>query len=333
MSSDPISLNLARIVHRLITRRRGWRVDELQQELGIQPRTYRKYRKLLFEEFAAFDDGNGDTLIEEIVDGDFRYLRLRLDASAIDGTDLPSQIAAVHFARHMLSFLQRTDIGRAASDLTDDLESHLRDRHVAHHMLRNLDRLLYLVPDAPKDYTTKGLILRKLVSALFLAQKIKITYDAANSTRYTRELEPLSLVSWRSGLYLLASMPDEPSVKTYAVDRILAVDRLHALFNYPSPSQFHPRRFTEGSFGIFHDGAGAPLQVELVFADIKWLKVYLQERQWHSTQQFNLLPDGRLRMTFVVNSMAEVWPWIRSFGIDVEVVQPTGQAPRGFSEQ
>jgi len=44
---EPIALNLARIVHRLLVSPRGWRKEALCDELDIAPRTYRKYKLLL----------------------------------------------------------------------------------------------------------------------------------------------------------------------------------------------------------------------------------------------------------------------------------------------
>ena len=333
MPPKAINLNLAIIVHRVLTHRRGWRVDLLMDELKIKQRTYRKYRKLLCEEFTPFLDDKGQRLIVEERDGDYRWLRLRLETSALTNTDLPAQISALHFARNTLRFLRDTDIGSAADGLLEALESNVRERHAATHMLRNLDRLLYFVPDSPKDYTGRSSVVRTLLSALFVSRRVRLTYDAANSSHTERDVEPLSLVSWRSGLYLLARSADNLHIKTYAVDRIERVSVLPVVFNYPSRVNFAPASFTNGGFGIFHQADAEPQKVELVFADIKWLKVYLKERRWHETQQFDELPDGRLKMTFEVAGMTEVWPWIRSFGTDVEVLQPVGEVPSGYSEQ
>jgi len=54
MQRQPISLNLALIVYRVLTDERGWEVEELKTELDISARTYRKYRKILTESFPPF---------------------------------------------------------------------------------------------------------------------------------------------------------------------------------------------------------------------------------------------------------------------------------------
>ncbi len=76
---DPVALNLARLVHRLLVDPRGWRVDQLMEELEIRPRTYRKYRTLLRDHFEHRIDPSGRWRIVEVGEGTVRYLRLRPD--------------------------------------------------------------------------------------------------------------------------------------------------------------------------------------------------------------------------------------------------------------
>src|SRR5579872_2998547 len=63
---DPFSLNLARIVFRLMTSPRGWDVRGLKRELRISDRTYRKYRKTLQDRFVPLFNGKGQTLVREV---------------------------------------------------------------------------------------------------------------------------------------------------------------------------------------------------------------------------------------------------------------------------
>lgn len=326
---DTMAFNLALIVFRLMTNPRGWRRDDLLRELDIADRTYRKYRQNLREHFPPFQRG-GVPLLEEVQDGDHRYLRLRRDVPIQLENDVPARITAIHFARHMASFLEKTDIGEALLRLADSFQRELQDQTLlARHTLPNLDRLLFLAPDASKDYWKQRELLRELLVALFQQERIEVDYQASNSEPGRRTLEPLSLMSWRGGLYLLARQAGSTRVKTFVVDRMQELKRLGVWFEYPSRQDFDPAHYTEGSFGIFTEDNDDSYDVELIFQDIRWLKVYLKERRWHPRQQFEELPDGRLQMTFRVRSMVEVWPWIRQFGEDVEVIKPGGGVPRG----
>lgn len=75
----PIALNLARVVHRLLIDPRGWRVDRMMSELGIQPRTYRKYRAMLQDHGDLVVDPSGRWRVQEIREGNAAYLRLARD--------------------------------------------------------------------------------------------------------------------------------------------------------------------------------------------------------------------------------------------------------------
>jgi predicted DNA-binding transcriptional regulator YafY len=322
---DPFALNLARIVHRLLTNPRGWEVEELKGELAISDRTYRKYRQTLQERFGAFMTRGGESAVREVKDGDSRYLRLveggELDAAS---DDLLATISSLHLAREAFRFLSGTEMERALDAIYASVRERVGDKKfVLGHLFRNLDRMLHCVEDAPKDYRAQGEKLRALVEGLIFTRRIALDYKGAGGER-RHELEPLTLMMHRGALYLLGRHEGDERVYSFAVDRIAKVELLAGHFRYPKLTQFDPAEHFEGAFGIFvpPEAARKRVDVELVFANERWLKLYVQERRWHRTQALTELKDGRLRMKFQVNSMVEVWPWIRSFGSDVTVVKP-----------
>lgn len=336
MPKYPTNLNLARIVHRLMTSHRGWRVDALMAELDIAPRTYRKYRRLLQDDFPLLRRRDGKPMVQEVEDGESRYLRLidaRSEADVTD-TDFAARIAAMHFARLLLGFLRETDVGQAMTDIVQELELSLRDRQfVVGHLLRNADRMFYLLPDAPKDYADQREIVQEVLHALLHTYTLEVDYDSASLVRMKMVLEPYSLVAHRSALYLIALREGYDQPRIFAVDRIRAATRLERRFDYPKELDFDPARYTEGSFGIFRSDSPERIVFELLFADKRWLKMFVQERRWHPTQRFESQEDGRLLMRFEVNCDVQVWPWIRSFGEDVEVVSPGAAQSSEQAEQ
>jgi proteasome accessory factor B len=186
--------------------------------------------------------------------------------------------------------------------------------------------MLHCVPDAPKDYSKQGDKLRAILHGLVFTEQLAFDYHGSGGPRQ-HTLEPLTLMMHRSALYLVARRPGEKRPFTYAVDRIAKVAPGREKFAYPDVTEFDPARHFEGSFGIFlsPDGDGKKTDVELVFANKRWLKLAVRERRWHPTQRFREFPDGRLEMKFKVENMVEVWPWIRSFGNDVVVRRPRGE--------
>lgn len=94
------SLNLAMIVLRLVQNPRGWRVDDLCAELEIAPRTYRKYRRTLQDQFRPFFQ-NGTSRVQEVLEPGGRYLRL---VAAEGGEPMPGPEA-----RHEVDLLFADD--------------------------------------------------------------------------------------------------------------------------------------------------------------------------------------------------------------------------------
>jgi hypothetical protein len=316
------ALNLARIVFRLMTNPHGWRVDLLKSELGIADRTYRDYRRTLQKEFKELQDKQERSLIQEVKDGETRYLRLRDSEDSItDESVFVSRMTALEMARQAFGFLQDTDVGRDLQTFSQDVFNRVGDRtYVYRSLLKNLDRKLFYLPHAPKAYSKQGAKLRVILRGLIGSKALSITYDSAKPE--PRIVEPLTLVMWRSALYLFVRTRGKKNPYTLAVDRVLDAKVTGQGFHYPPSELYNPIRNTEGGFGIFLERDGTPIRVELVFANKRSLKLDLTERCWHSTQRTEELPDGRLRMTFTVRTLVEVRPWVRSYGADVEVLDP-----------
>ena len=325
MTGRNTNLNLARIVHRILINPKGWEVGDLQRQLGIKPRAYRNYRKRLQDDFVAFQDQDGESAIREVKEGDQRYLRLvQMPATENHTQEFTSRVAALHFAQLLLGFVDNTPVHDAMRTLLDDFKDGLADRSFTlSHVLRNTDRIFYQLPDAPKDYTQKGDVIQTLTHALIFTKKIRVVYGSVNFDPFEIDLQPYTLAVYRSALYLIAKSDAHDDVRIWAVDRIESATELQQKFDYPSRGQYSPDDYTDGSFGIYRTDSPDVTKFELIFADERWLKLYITERKWHPSQRFKHLKDGRLRMTFSVNTEVEVWRWIRSFGDDVTVVKPS----------
>lgn len=320
---NPIALNLAKIVFTLLTNPRGWQVKALMDDLGIQPRTYRKYKALLRDHFDYMFDRDGRTLVTEVREGDETWLRLR-DSSEPKGQDFPevyTRVATMALARQVFGFLRGSDMATRMDEHFVDFCDRVGDRtFVFRDLFRGLDRKVFYLSPPPKDYGPHRQRLRNILRALFFNKRIFATYRSANRES-SRLLEPLTLILWNGGLYLVARTPDRKQPHLYVVDRFREVVVRGGTFQYPRPAEYSPDRFFDGHFGIFHEER-EPVEVELIFAAKPWIRLFLTERLWHPTQRFERLRDGRLRMTFQASCLVEVGRFVRSFGDDVVVVRP-----------
>jgi predicted DNA-binding transcriptional regulator YafY len=82
-------------------------------------------------------------------------------------------------------------------------------------------------------------------------------------------------------------------------------------------ASFNPEKCREEAFGVSWDD---PQVIVLRFCADQ--APYVQERTWHSTQQFVFLPDGGLEMTFHAGGQFEIRRWILGWGDAVEVISP-----------
>lgn len=326
MPEQPISLNLAAIIYRLLTSPRGWEIEDLQSTLRIEPRTWRKYKQVLREQFPyAVKDRR--LSVREIEDEGKKYLRLEEPEDGRGQAFVP-RVAAHHLVQELVGFLGDTSVAKALRDADREFRSRLPDRRYVRHVFRNLDRILHCVPDAPKDYSKQAETIELLLQALVYSRRLRVRYGAAaGDTDYV--LEPLTLAVYRGGLYLLARFVDHPKIYNMAVDRVRAAALLDEHYDYPPAREYSPEAVLEDGFGIFVPPTRKKINVELVFANERWLKLYVRERRWSANQQFQDLPDGKLKMKFRVNSLVEVKPWVLQFGDQVQVVKPSGTALLG----
>jgi predicted DNA-binding transcriptional regulator YafY len=316
----PEAMNLAKILFVLMTRPRGWRIDQLREELGIAERTYRKYRRALQDHFDYLMDAKGKSRIVEEPDGDAKYLRIR-EVDDEDRRHLLPPIISLHMARLMFGFLERTSIGQYLSEHLAESMRAVGDRAFVGHLFRDLDRMIYAVPNAPKDYSKKGEEITAILNGLFFRRVIAFDYLGLGKKEPARYLvEPYTLTLHRSSLYLIARPPTSREPITFAIDRLKNVSATDQRFDYPTG--YSPEKYFEGCFGIFRGQKDKRQEVELVFIADQSLHRSLLERQWIKSQKFQVQKDGCLKMSFKVRSLEEVVPWVRSFGNSVKMIKP-----------
>jgi predicted DNA-binding transcriptional regulator YafY len=167
-----------------------------------------------------------------------------------------------------------------------------------------------------KPYTGLEPTILQLVEAIIRRRRCKATYRAPGRPAARRfPYDPYRLLSVRGGLYCVGKVPVYPNLATLAVDRIEALELLGEMFTV-DPS-FDPKRHEAEAFGVVWE---KPTTVVLRFRAEQ--ATYVREREWHPTQRFRTLQDGRLEMTLGAGGALEVTRWLLGWGDAVEVVRP-----------
>ena len=164
-------------------------------------------------------------------------------------------------------------------------------------------------------------VLETMTRAWAEKRKVKLWYrNNTDGTISIREfavyfIEPAS----NGGLYAVGY--DNLTHRVGAI-RLQWVKRVQLLTGkYEIPSQFDRRHYLAGAWGIIRSSVMSPVQ-EVVLAFAPEVSPQIQERMRHTMQGFNIISDNRCEVRLQVGDWREMLPWIRSWGPNVEVLEP-----------
>lgn len=102
---------------------------------------------------------------------------------------------------------------------------------------------------------------------------------------------------------------------TFKLDRILNAEVLDLTFEVPPDLEIE--NLLASSWGVMW---GEEITIKLRFSQRVTRRV--KESIWHPSQIINNCPDGGCTLSVTLGSTVEITPWIRSWGSDVEVLEP-----------
>jgi len=289
----------------LLQRRGGVLASELAERFELDARTLRRYLADLKDlGLPVRDEGTGP---DRVVSLDPTYARTGVHLTL-------AEVLSLHFGRTLFTFLDGTSFASDLEGAIERLEPAIARSHAD--LTRDLDRKFLAVGEHTKDYSAEGDILDEIVSALLYGNPADAEYRAVRGMGKIYRLEPLTMATYRQGLYLFARDVAEGRVKTFAVERFQRFSRLRReRFEYPP--DFDPRVHVRDCFGI----TGGP--PEDVVADfVPEVAPYVRERTWHASQRIEVLPDGSVRVSLRVSLGPELREWLLGFGPDVVVRSP-----------
>ncbi len=289
----------------LLQRRGGVTAGELMSRFELDSRTLRRYLGDLKDlGLPVKDEGAGP---ERVVSIDPTYARTGVQLTL-------AEVLSLHFGRTLFTFLDGTSFASDLEGAIERLEPAIARAHAD--LTRDLDRKFLAVGEHAKDYRDEGDLLDEIVSSLLYSNPADAEYRAVRGVGKIYRLEPLTLATYRQGLYLFARDVGEGRIKTFAVERFLRFSRLRReRFEYPA--EFHPREHVRDCFGIT---GGTPEAVVAEFSPDA--APYIRERKWHPSQRLEHLPDGTVRLHLYVTLSPELKEWLLGFGAEVVVRSP-----------
>jgi predicted DNA-binding transcriptional regulator YafY len=173
-----------------------------------------------------------------------------------------------------------------------------------------------------KDYAGSEPTILRLVEGIVSRRRCLVEYRAPWQAAPKRfPYEPYRLLSVHGGVYCVGKVPAYRNLVTLAVDRIRAIELTDEPF--VPDAGFDPKRHEAEAFGIVWE---RPMRVVLRFRADQ--APYVREREWHPTQRFRTLRDGRLEMRLHAGGTLEIARWILGWGDAVEVLRPAALRAR-----
>jgi predicted DNA-binding transcriptional regulator YafY len=168
-----------------------------------------------------------------------------------------------------------------------------------------------------KDLSAQQGTLLRLVQAIVGRRRCLVEYQAPGRDRSRRfPYDPYRVRAVRGGVYVIGRVPAYPKdLALLALERIRSVEVLEETFTV-DPG-FDPKRYEAEAFGVAWE---KPMTVVVRFRADQ--APYVREREWHPTQRFRTLSDGRLEMTFRAGGAFEIVRWVLGWGAAVELVRP-----------
>jgi len=294
----------------LMTRRGGVQASQLVERFDLDPRSLRRYlADLRAIEVPIQDEGRSD---DRYISIDPRWRRTGVQLSL-------AEVLSLHFGRTLFNFLEGTSFAEDLDGAIERLEPAISRAH--QDLAKQLDMRFIAVPEPTKNYGgSSSDVLDDTVTALVYNNPLEAKYRKANGVERTVTLHPYTLATFRQGLYLFALDVDSQQVKTYALERFVAVARRRG-HHFLMPPDWDPKKHLQHAFGII-TGDAEPV----VIAFQERVTAYIRERTWHPSQSFRTLPDGRLELTMRVAHTVELMTWIQGFGPDAQVMEPSSLA-------
>lgn len=251
--------------------------------------------------------------LEETWAGKRKIWRLMPSARKQAITFTTTQMLSLLLSRRVFDFLAGTGFKEDLDAVFAKIESTLQRRDFL--AVRNFDRKVYDVNEAPHAYRDRLEHVNDIMTALLREHRLFVVHESVSRGRRSFLLDPYSLLVYKKGLYLAGFSHEHKNVRTFALDGFRDVTwRRGESFEYPK--DFHPSQLADGAFGLFR---GPATRVRIFFTS----KVarYVERRRWHPTQEIRKVTGG-VELIMTVAGTTELVSFALGFGPEAEVLEP-----------
>lgn len=293
------------LIQRLAKSRGGVGLEELAEELGCVRRTV--YRDLDALMYAGFP------VTSEKRDGKAYYRFLdRFQLGQVPFT--PDELLALAFSSDLLKSLEGTVFHDSIQSAMHKIRAGLGPELARY--LEQFRDAFRVLPGPHKRYAESRDTIRALNEAVLDRHTLSLRYRSGRSGEQTeRRIDPYKVWYHGGALYVIGHDHRSDAIRTFAVDRILALAGTDRHFEPPDDFDFDA--YTASSFGVVAEPA---TRVRIRFEE-RW-SAYVGEREWHASQRTTPTEGGGLELELEVGAGQELASWVLSFGDGARVLEP-----------
>ena len=293
------------LIQHLARSRAGVGLDELAEDLGCVRRTV--YRDLDALMYAGFP------VTSEKRDGKAYYRFLdTFQMGQVPFT--PDELLALAFSEDLLKTLEGTVFHDSIQAALVKVRAGLGPELSGY--LERLGDGFRVLPGPHKRYAAFHDTIRVLNEGVLESRTLEMRYRTGRTgEESTRRIDPYKVWYHGGALYVIGHDHRSEEIRTFAVDRIQAIEATSDAFEIDPDFDFDA--YTASSFGVVAEPA-VPVRIRF---SAQWAS-YVSEREWHASQETRALPDGGLELTMEVGGSQELANWVLSFGGGAEVLEP-----------
>ena len=173
-----------------------------------------------------------------------------------------------------------------------------------------------VLPGPHKRYAAFRDTIRTLNEGVLEKRTLEMRYRTGRTgEESTRRIDPFKVWYHGGALYVIGQDHRSSEIRTFAVDRIRAIEATEDDFDVPADFDFDA--YTASSFGVVAEPA-VPVRIRF---DATWAS-YVSEREWHASQKTEALAEGGLELRMEVGGSQELANWVLSFGGGATVLEP-----------
>jgi predicted DNA-binding transcriptional regulator YafY len=224
-----------------------------------------------------------------------------------------SDLFAIFIADKLLQQYKNTPVYLRLQSVFARIEDSLPEKVSFHPALMD-DKCSFVA--SPQTFINPQ-VWETIFTGLRESKSLTVTHKKPSATTsHSRSIDPYHVTSYQGEWYVIGFCHLRKAIRTFAISRVTHANVTDNSFSIPEDFDFDTASIEH--FGV-HWGQNS-YKVQIWFS--RDASPYIQERQYHPTQQIEENDDGSINVALVTNHLLEVKRWVLSWGDQAKALAP-----------